>query len=314
MPVIPATRWAVLVLVLAACTPTPAPEDATPSPTLDPTPESYATRSPSSAETVVVLAAGDIAGCDSDGDEATAALLDGLDGTILTLGDNAYPDGTTADFAGCYDASWGRHRDRTYPTAGNHDYATPGAAAYFSYFGERAGVPGEGWYSFDLGAWHVIALNSNCDEVGGCGGDSLQAEWLRADLEENPGACTLAYWHHPRWSSGAEHGSDSRTDTFWRILHDAGADLVLSGHDHQYERFRPMDADGAPSRDGVTSFVVGTGGRPLYRHDQALPASAARDSSNLGVLRLTLGPDRAAWEFLSAPSDTFRDAGSATCH
>ncbi|MGH2463248.1 MAG: metallophosphoesterase family protein [Candidatus Limnocylindria bacterium] len=298
---------ALLALVLVACTPSA-------SPSVNPTPgPSGPVGSSAHAPAPVVLAAGDIAACDSDGDEATAAMLDGLDGTILTLGDHAYPDGTNADFASCYDPSWGRHRDRTYPTPGNHEYETPGAAAYFAYFGERAGTLGEGWYSFDLGAWHLIALNSNCDEVGGCGTDSPQAAWLRADLAEHPAACTLAYWHHPRWSSSDEHGPDPRTDELWRILFTAGADLVLSGHDHVYERFLPMDADGAAAPTGLTQFVVGTGGRSRYRFGAILPTSAAHDSATYGVLQLTLHPDAYAWEFVSASGTRFADSGSADC-
>jgi len=240
-------------------------------------------------------------------------MLDDLDGTILTLGDNAYPDGTAADFANCYAPTWGRHLSRTYPSAGNHDYETDAAAGYFAYFGDRAGAPGEGWYSFELAGWHLIALNSNCDLVGGCGPDSPQAAWLRADLAEHPYECTLAYWHHPRWSSGDEHGSDPLTDEFWRILFDAGGDLVLTAHDHLYERFVPMDAAGAASPGGMTEFVVGTGGRSLYAFATPLPTSAARDNATYGVLRLTLHPDAYDWEFVAATDTGFADAGSADC-
>jgi hypothetical protein len=296
-----------VAVALAGCTASPIPSV---SPTAIP---SVAPSRSASADAPVVLAAGDIAGCDLDGDEATADLLDELDGAVLTLGDNAYPDGTAENFADCYDPSWGRHRERTHPSAGNHEYDTPDASAYFAYFGERAGARGEGWYSFDLGAWHIVALNSNCDEVGGCDGSSPQAAWLRADLQAHPAACTLAYWHHSRWSSGDAHGSDDRTDSLWRILHDAGADLVLSGHDHAYERFVPMDADGAASTEGMTAFVVGTGGRRLYAFGQILPTSATRDNANLGVLRLTLRADRYEWEFVSVSTTTFSDAGSAGC-
>ena len=261
----------------------------------------------------VVLAAGDIAGCDSDGDEVTAAMLDDLDGTILTLGDNAYPDGTAADFANCYEPTWGRHLSRTYPSAGNHEYETEGAAGYFAYFGDRAGKPGEGWYSFDLGAWHLIALNSNCEAIGGCGPASPQAAWLRTDLAEHPTTCTLAYWHHPRWSSGDEHGSDPQTDALWRILVTAGADLVLTAHDHIYERFVPMDASGAAAPTGMTEFVVGTGGRSRYGFGAILATSATHDNATDGVLQLTLHPDAYDWEFVSASGTRFADSGSADC-
>jgi len=296
---------ALLAVLLAACTPSVSPSaPATVSATPSPSPQAPAPD---------VLAAGDIAACDSSGDEATADLLDNLEGTILTLGDNAYPDGTTADFANCYAPTWGRHLDRTYPSAGNHEYETEGAAGYFAYFGDRAGKSGEGWYSFDLGAWHLIALNSNCDAIGGCGPHSPQAAWLRADLAEHPTNCVLAYWHHPRWSSGDEHGSDPRTDTLWRILFTAGADLVLTAHDHIYERFVPMDATGGAAPTGLTEFVVGTGGRSRYGFGAILPTSATHDNATYGVLQLTLHPDAYDWEFVSASGTRFSDSGSADC-
>jgi len=304
----------VALLLLPACAGSVSPSaSSTPAPRTG-TAQSEAPSPGPSAQAPVVLAAGDIAACDSDGDEATAAMLDDLDGTILTLGDNAYPDGTAAEFANCYAPTWGRHLDRTYPSAGNHEYETEGAAPYFAYFGDRAGNPGEGWYSFELGAWHLIALNSNCDEIGGCDLDSPQADWLRADLAANSAECTLAYWHHPRWSSGSEHGVDPRTDGLWRILAVAGADVVLTGHDHVYERFVPMDADGAPATDGIVEFVVGTGGRSLYGFNQILPTSATHDSATFGVLQLTLHADAYHWEFVSATGTRFADSGSADCH
>ena len=306
---------ALLAVLLAACTPSASPSlSPTPGPSEPSASTASATPSPTpQAPAPIVLAAGDIAACDSDGDEATAAMLDGLGGTILTLGDNAYPDGTTADFANCYASTWGRHLSRTYPSAGNHEYETAGAAAYFAYFGDRAGNAGEGWYSFDLGAWHLIALNSNCEAIGGCGPDSPQAEWLRADLAEHPTTCTLAYWHHPRWSSGDEHGSDPRTDALWQILFTAGADLVLTGHDHVYERFVPMDATGAAAPTGMTEFVVGTGGRSLYAFGALLPTSATHDNATYGVLQLTLHADAYDWEFVSVSGTRFADSGSADC-
>lgn len=310
---------ALLALVLAACTASVSPS-ASPSsdrsPSVNSSPSASPTPTPTPTPPVepsVVLAAGDIAACDSNGDELTAGLLDGLDGTVLTLGDNAYPDGAAGDFANCYDPTWGRHRVRTRPSIGNHDYQTAEAAGYFDYFGAAAGARGEGWYSFDLGAWHLIALNSSCDAIGGCGPDSSQAAWLRADLAEHDADCTLAYWHHPRWSSGNEHGSDPLTDAFWRILFDAGADLVLTGHDHQYERFMPMNESGAAAPGGMTEFVVGTGGRSLYAFGTPLSTSAARDNSTYGVLRLTLHPDSYAWEFVATSDSGFVDAGSADC-
>ncbi len=246
------------------------------------------------------MAAGDIGACDSSGDEATAALLDGMDGTILALGDLAYPDGTVRDFDSCYETSWGRHRDRTRPIPGNHEYESDDAVPYFQYFGDAAGDPGEGWYAFDLGTWHLIALNSNCDAVGGCDAGSEQAQWLQEQLAalSLPSGCTLAYWHHPRWSSGHEHGS-AQSRTASGGPHNAGADVVLTGHDHQYERFVPMDVEGAADPDGMVEFVVGTGGRSLYEFAEILPTSAAHDNSSYGVLKLTLRPGAYDWEFVS---------------
>ena len=198
---------------------------------------------------------------------------------------------------------------------GNHDYRTfGGAEPYFAYFGTRAGTPGQGWYSFELGTWHVVALNSNCDQVGGCGSTSAQLEWLAADLAAHPADCTLAYWHHPRWSSGNQHGSDDRTDAFWRLFADAGAEIVLNGHEHVYERFAPMNGTGAPDQDGLVEFVVGTGGRPLSQFDAALPTSVVRDNTTLGVLQLTLRAGGYDWAFVPVTEGGFTDAGSADCH
>ena len=264
-------------------------------------------------DAVQILGAGDIAACDSDGDEATAALLDELEGTILALGDVVYEDGNAREFARCYDPSWGRHRDRTRPVPGNHEYQTEGAAGYFDYFGAAAGTPGAGWYSFDLGDWHLIGLNSNCDQIGGCEEGSPQLAWLRDDLATHQADCTLAYWHHPRWSSGNEHGPVHMTDPLWRTVHDAGVDLVMGGHDHTYERFVPMDGDGAADPDGTVQFVVGTGGKGLYGFDSVLPTSAAHDASTFGVLQLTLRMGTYDWEFIPVEGGTFTDSGTAAC-
>ena len=190
----------------------------------------------------VLVGAGDIADCDLPGDEQTAQLLDGIAGTVFTAGDNVYDDGTGQEFGECYGPTWGRHRARTLPAAGNHDWNTEDAAGYRSYFGDAVGADGATWYSTDLGEWHVIVLDSNCSKVEGCGPDSPQGRWLAADLAGNDARCTVAIWHHPRFSSG-EHGSDALTDPFWRALHAAGVDVVINGHDHDYERFSPHDPD-----------------------------------------------------------------------
>src|SRR5215204_661724 len=237
----------------------------------------------------VLVAVGDIASCSSEGDEATAALLDGLPGTISTLGDHAYEEGTPREFAECYDPSWGRHKDRTRPAPGNHDYETSGAAGYFDYFGPAAGEPGKGYYSYDLGTWHIVVLNSNCSQVGGCGAGTPQEQWLRADLAAHPAACTLAYWHHPRFSSSSGHGSTPEMTPIWQALYEHGADVVLSGHDHAYERFSPQDSAGNLDRDrGIRQFVVGTGGRSHYEFGTFLPQSDVRNVDTCGVLQSTL--------------------------
>jgi hypothetical protein len=260
---------------------------------------------------VVLVGAADIARCGSDGDEATADLLDTLPGTVVTLGDNAYPDGSADDFANCYAPSWGRHKERTRPAIGNHEWVTPDAAGYFDYFGNAAGEAGQGWYSYDAGAWHVVVLNSSCSKNGGCDPDDPQAEWLRADLAANPSTCTLAYWHHPRWSSG-EYGDDANMQTYWDILDAAGADVILNGHSHNYERFDKLDATGTPDPEGMRQFIVGTGGGGLSRFSTIHPSSAARDDQTYGVLRLTLHLDSYDWQFIPIAGHTFTDVGSDT--
>lgn len=260
----------------------------------------------------VLLAAGDIAACDENGDRLTAALLDKLEGTVATLGDNAYEAGTAEEFAACYDPTWGRFKARTYPAPGNHDYETTDAAGYFGYFADAAGDPDKGYYSYDLGVWHIVALNSNCDAVGGCGEGSAQAAWLTADLAAHPARCTLAYWHHPRFSSG-KHGSDAAYDGFWRILHGHDVDLVLNGHDHHYERFAPQDPDGAADPEGIRQFIVGTGGQRLRAIRGPVANSEVRNSGTFGVLKLTLRPESYVWEFVAAGGD-FTDRGESGCH
>lgn len=262
----------------------------------------------------VFVGAGDIADCSDLNDEATAQLLDGISGTVFTLGDNAYDRGTATDFADCYDPTWGRHKARTRPSVGNHDYYTSGASGYFNYFGAAAGDPSQGYYSYDLGTWHMVVINSNCMDIGGCGAGSAQEQWLRADLAAHPTLCTLAYWHSPRFSSG-EHGSLSATKPIWQALYDYNADVVLSGHDHDYERFAPQDPNGAadPAR-GIREFVVGTGGRHLRPFRKPIANSQVRNASTFGVLKMTLSPTGYTWQFIPVAGQTFTDTGSATCH
>ena len=245
---------------------------------------------------------------------ATSELLVGAGyAAVLALGDIQYEDATYAKFLASYDPSWGRVRAITKAVPGNHEYRTGGAHAYFRYFGAGAGEPSKGYYSFDLGGWHLVALNSNCSEIGGCGVGSPQERWLRADLSAHAAFCTLAYWHHPRFSSGP-HGSDSTYEAFWRALSEANADAVLVAHDHGYERFAPLDGAGQLDADrGMRQFVVGTGGRSLRGFPSVGAASEARDSSSFGILELKLGAEAYGWRFRPAVG-TFTDAGSAHCH
>jgi hypothetical protein len=261
-----------------------------------------------------LLAAGDIAACYSVGDEATANLLDTLAGTLITLGDNAYDNGTAAEFANCYQPTWGRHRARTFPVPGNHDYNTLNATAYYTYFGAVAGDPTKGYYSFDVGAWHLIALNSNCATIGGCGIGSPQYAWLVADLAAHTNPCTLAYWHHPRFSSGA-HGDDATYAPFWQALYAADVDLILNGHDHNYERFAPQNpAAIADSTRGIREFVVGTGGNTLRDFPIIRANSEVRDYVTWGVLKLNLHATSYDWQFVPVSGNAFTDSGSGACH
>ncbi len=269
----------------------------------------------SPAQDPVVVGAGDIASCDNDHDEATAKLLDEIEGTVFTLGDNVYPGGAISDLKNCYEPTWGRHKARTKPAAGNHDYFIPQAEDYFAYFGDAAGDRREGFYSYNLGRWHIVVLNSNCGQIGGCGQHSPQVQWLRKDLAAHPATCTLAYMHHPRFSSGARHGSDQTLQTLWQTLHENGVDVVLAGHDHTYERFKPMGLNGQEDlQSGVREFVVGTGGRSHYNFGPPLSTSEVRDNTSYGVLKLTLRDSSYDWEFVPVEGAAFRDSGTGACH
>ena len=261
-----------------------------------------------------LVAVGDIARCPG-GADVTAALVDGLPGTIAVLGDTVYERGTPAEYANCYEPAWGRHKPRTRPAVGNHEYGTPGASGYFSYFGAAAGEPGKGYYSYTLGYWHVVVLNSNCAEVGGCQAGSAQERWLRTDLATHPARCTVAYMHHPAFSSGNTHGGSPSVMPLLRALHDQDAELLLSGHDHDYERFAPQTVEGAASPDGVRQFVVGTGGASLRQFASTPEAnSEARIAGVYGVLSLKLRAAAYDWKFVPQPGSIASDTGTGTCH
>jgi acid phosphatase type 7 len=263
----------------------------------------------------VLVGAGDIADCTNlAGAEATAALLAKIPGTVMAVGDLAYPDGTPANFA-CYDKTWGREKARTRPAVGNHEFHSAGATYYFQYFGEAAGDSSKGYYSYELGTWHIVVLNSECEQGGGCGPGSAQETWLREDLKAHPVACTLAYFHKPLFSSGGAHGDDLAVRPLWNALYEAGADVVLNGHDHDYERFAPQDPSGKLDREhGIREFVIGTGGKNHRPFRQPETASEVRDATAFGVLKLTLKPKGYDWEFIPEAGKTFTDSGSDSCH
>ena len=258
-------------------------------------------------QTVILVGAGDIASSGS-GDTKTAELLDRIAGTVFTTGDNAYSGGTASEFSKYYAPTWGRHKARTRPTPGNHDYEASGAKPYYSYFGANAGPSGRGYYSYNAGDWHIVSLNSNISMSS----SSAQYKWLKADLEANRNACTLAYWHHPRFSSG-DHGNSTKSKAIYQLLYDKGAEVVVVGHDHNYERFAPQTADGKKDlARGIRQFVVGTGGKSL-RSMGSSANTEARNSSTHGVVKFTLAPGSYQWEFIPVAGKTYRDAGSGTC-
>jgi len=274
----------------------------------------------SPSDGTVFVGAGDIAECPTQGDEETAALLDAVvaedpDAVVYTTGDNVYPDGSYQEYLDCYEPSWGRHKDRTRPAVGNHEFKQTKAEGYNEYWGDRGGPFDLYYYSYDVEGWHVVVLNSECHRVG-CefaSDDGDQVEWLEADLEASDARCTIAIWHHPRWSSG-RYSNDADYDTFWRVLYDHGAEIVLNGHEHLYERFEPMSPDGEiDEARGIRQFTVGTGGGNLRGFRDIKPNSVARGSEH-GILQLNLEGDGYHWQFLSVEDAGFTDSGSGTCH
>jgi hypothetical protein len=270
--------------------------------------------------TFVLVGAGDIASCKNpEGAQATAKLIEQIPGTVFAAGDLAYEKGSAEDFKNCYDPAWGRFKNRTKPALGNHEYVDPTASAYFQYWGVQAGPKGKGYYSYELGDWHIVVLNTNCDAkgLGGCGAGSPQETWLKEDLAKRPSACILAYGHHALFSSGVfkRHAVHPELRQLWEDLYAAHADLVLAGHEHSYERFALQDPEGkADPANGIREIVVGTGGRSHDLLGFATPNSEAREWDTYGVLKLTLSPGKYTWEFIPEEGKTFHDAGGGVCH
>ena len=265
------------------------------------------------ARTAVLVGAGDIASCDSRGDRATARLLRSIPGTVLAAGDNAYENGTLSEYRTCYGHTWGRYKGRTKPVVGNHEYGTRGASGYFDYFGKAAGERGKGYYSYNRGAWHIVALNSECEFLrGGCAPNSPMLTWLKRDLAAHPARCTLAYFHRPLFSSG-QNGNDATMRPIWNVLYAANADVVLSGHDHVYERFARQTPSGEWSGRGIREFVVGTGGASHGKFRNIKDNSQVRNAKTYGVLKLTLRPTNYSWKFVPVAGKTFTDSGNTRC-
>ena len=265
----------------------------------------------------VLVGAGDIASCDSDGDEITAALLDEVvseadEAVVFTAGDNAYEAGSAANFADCYEPSWGRHRSITRPAVGSREYRTAGAAPYFEYFGEAAGDPTLGYYSYNLGGWHIVVVNSNCPEIGGCEAGSPQEQWVREDLTAHSTACTLAYWHTPLFSSRSG-GTNPEMLPIVQALDEADVDVIVNGNDHFYERFLPQDPEGGEDDDGIVQFTIGTGGRSLDDFLGPSPNSATRYNESFGVLALSLFAGGYDFDFVAPEGTPFTDSGTGAC-
>ncbi len=270
--------------------------------------------------TFTLVGAGDIAGCGSlSGARATARLIAKIPGTVFAAGDLAYEKGTYEEFENCYQPTWGRFKSRTKPAPGNHEYNGSDASGYFRYWGAQAGDPARGYYSFELGAWHILVLNTNCEvkALGGCGEDSPEELWLREDLAAHSEGCILAIGHHALFSSGlsAKHSRHVELRPFWRDLYAAHADLILAGHEHSYERFAPKDPEGHTDPEhGIRQITVGTGGRSHTFLGFAQENSEVRNSDTFGVLKLTLSPGKFKWEFVPQAGKTFRDSGEGLCH
>src|SRR3989449_10764715 len=262
---------------------------------------------------VTLVGAGNIATCTSTGDDATAALLDTIPGTVFAAGDAAYDKGTLTQYNTCYHLSWGRHKARTLPAAGELDYKTANAAGYFGYFGAAAGDPKQGYYSYDLGAWHIVVLNSGSSSLVPTTATSPQVQWLKADLAAHPAHCTLAYWHNPLFDS--KDAPNNYIRPLWDALYAGGVDVVVNAHYAFYERFAPQTPAGvADPVLGIREFVVGTGGAEKTSLGTVQPNSEVRNSGTAGVLKLTLDDGSYAWEFVPVAGKTFRDSGTGSSH
>jgi 3',5'-cyclic AMP phosphodiesterase CpdA len=268
----------------------------------------------------VLIGAADVAVCgqgeENENDERTAEMVEQMlagapDAVVFIPGDVVYDSGSTAEYQNCFGPSWGRFKERVRPVPGNHDYNS-GGAPYFDYFGAAAGEVGKGYYSYDLGDWHVVALNSNCNDIA-CGPNSPQVRWLEEDLRASTAKCSLAYWHHPRFTSGLA-GDTGVMNPIWRTAVENGVDVVVSGHDHDYERFAPLDSAGQPDPNGARQFIVGTGGAYLRPFGEPKPASEVRLSGTHGIIRFNLYPDRYEWQFIPQDDPARTDSGTGECH
>ncbi|HSV37469.1 MAG TPA: DNRLRE domain-containing protein [Nocardioidaceae bacterium] len=283
------------LVITTGTTPTPTPTPTTTPPPGDP----------------VLVGAGDISNSGS-GDSQTAALINALpNATVFTMGDNVYSNGTSSEFNTYYNPTWGAFKARTKPSPGNHDYNTSGATGYYGYFGSLAGPSGQGYYSYDLGNWHIVSLNSEVSMSAG----SAQETWLRNNLAASTKPCTLAYWHKPLFTSGSNHGPDTGTRPLFQALYDFDADVVVTGHNHQYERFAPMTPTGTlDNTNGIREFVAGMGGAGHYSFGTIQPNSQARNSTDFGVLKFTLHSNSYDWEFVPVAGASYSDSGTTACH
>jgi len=260
----------------------------------------------------VIVAGGDIACPDSpcDSHRETGALIRRINPrAVLTLGDNQYNEGALSDFQSSYDPTWGRRKGRTYPAPGNHEYQTPDADGYYDYFGRRAHRSSEGFYGFNIGRWHLVSINT-----GNGAPSDAELRWVRRNLSRDRHRCELAYWHHPRWSSGNTHGSDARMNGLWQVLFRQGVDVVLNGHEHNYERFALLRPSGERSRNGIRQFVVGTGGRGHYSLGSPIQGSQARIDDEFGVLKMVLRRSSYEWSFIATNPREILDRGRQRCH